>query len=184
MKILVTGTAGFIGFHLANKLLQMGHQVTGLDAINDYYDINLKFNRLKQTGIERVDVIYNKLFVSKTNPGYQFIQLQLEDRAALHQLFQKEQFDVVINLAAQAGVRYSISNPYVYIDSNINGFVNILEGCRHNNVKHLIYASTSSVYGLNESEARLYLKETLNKSLEGKSWVRYSERDFILETLL
>lgn len=153
MKILITGTAGFIGFHLTNKLIKKGCEIIGLDIINDYYDVNLKYDRLRQAGIERVEIEYNKLVVSRTNLKYKFIQLRLEDRDALHQLFNQEKFDIVVNLAAQAGVRYSITNPYVYIDSNVNGFINILEGCRHNNVKHLVYASTSSVYGLNESDS-------------------------------
>ena len=150
MKILVTGTAGFIGFHLANNLLALGHEVTGLDCINDYYDVNLKYNRLKFAGIAKEQIQYNTLVTSSRHPGYQFIQLQMEDREALHQLFAQQQFECVVNLAAQAGVRYSITNPYAYIDSNITGYVNILEGCRHHGVKHLVYASTSSVYGMNE----------------------------------
>jgi len=150
MKILITGTAGFIGFHLANKLLALGHEVTGLDCINDYYDINLKYDRLLFVGIEREKVIYNTLVTSVSNPNYQFIQLQMEDREPLHKLFEEQQFDCVVNLAAQAGVRYSITNPYAYIESNIIGYMNILEGCRHFGVKHLVYASSSSVYGMNE----------------------------------
>lgn len=152
MKILVTGTAGFIGFHLANRLLKDGHEVVGLDSINDYYDVNLKYDRLQFAGISRDDVAYNTLAQSSKHKGYRFIQLQLEDRENILELFKNEQFDAVVNLAAQAGVRYSITNPYVYVDSNVNGFMNILEGCRHNGVKHLAYASTSSVYGLNENQ--------------------------------
>lgn len=150
MKILITGTAGFVGFHLANRLLADGFDVVGLDAINDYYDVNVKYDRLTFTGINRNQIAYNKLVQSGTQKGYRFIQLQLEDRENLHQLFVNEAFDVVVNLAAQAGVRYSLTNPYAYIDSNIVGFLNILEGCRHHAVKHLVYASSSSVYGLNE----------------------------------
>ena len=150
MKILVTGTAGFIGFHLANNLLSLGHQVIGLDSINDYYDVNVKYSRLQFAGIEKEEVEYNILAQSSKHPGYRFIQLQMEEREKLHHLFADEQFDCVVNLAAQAGVRYSITNPYAYIDSNIIGYINILEGCRHNGVKHLVYASSSSVYGLNE----------------------------------
>ncbi len=152
MKILVTGTAGFIGFHLANRLLKDDHQVVGLDSINDYYDVNLKYSRLGYAGIDRNAIEYNKLVQSSKHPGYRFIKLQLEDRQNILDLFEKEQFDAVVNLAAQAGVRYSITNPYAYMDSNVNGFINILEGCRHNGVKHLAYASTSSVYGLNENQ--------------------------------
>ena len=149
MKILITGTAGFIGFHLANYLIQRGDEVVGLDSINDYYDINLKYTRLQTAGIEKEDIEYNKLVPSSRHAKYSFIQLQLEDKGNLEKLFAAQQFDKVCNLAAQAGVRYSLSNPDAYINSNIVGFLNILECCRHNNVKHLAYASSSSVYGLN-----------------------------------
>ncbi len=150
MKILITGTAGFIGFHLANRLIKDGFEVTGLDCINDYYDINLKYSRLEFAGIKKDKITYNTLVQSTTHINYQFIQLKLEDKAALEALFATQQFDIVVNLAAQAGVRYSITNPQAYIDSNIIGFGNILECSRHNNIKHLVYASSSSVYGLNE----------------------------------
>jgi UDP-glucuronate 4-epimerase len=150
MKILVTGTAGFIGFHLANKLLKEGHEVIGLDIINDYYDVNLKYARLSQTGIAKEDIEYNILINSSLYPAYRFIKLKLEDRDNLAALFDREKFDRVCNLAAQAGVRYSLSNPFAYVESNIVGFINILESCRHNNIKNLVYASSSSVYGLNE----------------------------------
>lgn len=133
-KILVTGAAGFIGFHLAQRLLAEGNQVIGIDNLNDYYDVRLKLDRLAQL---------NKL------PNFNFVKMGLEEREALHQLFASEKFDFVVNLAAQAGVRYSITNPYAYIDSNISGFINILEGCRQYAIKHLIYASSSSVYGAN-----------------------------------
>ncbi|MCE7995887.1 MAG: NAD-dependent epimerase [Roseivirga sp.] len=150
-KTLITGTAGFIGFHLAKKMLERGDEVVGLDSINDYYDLRVKYARLEQTGIDKADIQYNELVQSSKYPGYRFIQLKLEDGAALNELFEREQFDTVINLAAQAGVRYSLENPKAYVDSNIIGFVNILEACRHNGVKHLSYASSSSVYGLNET---------------------------------
>ncbi|HCC70265.1 MAG TPA: NAD-dependent epimerase [Bacteroidales bacterium] len=149
-KILVTGTAGFIGFHLAQKLLSEGHKVTGLDIINDYYDINLKYARLAETGIKKGNIKYNNLIKSTNYPDYSFIKLGIEDKESLDNLFQSSGFDYVVNLAAQAGVRYSIENPMAYVNSNIIGFANILEACRHNNIKHLIYASSSSVYGLNE----------------------------------
>lgn len=150
MKILVTGTAGFIGFHLTKKLLTEGHEIIGLDSINDYYDINLKYARLTQTGIAQEDIEYNKSVNSSLSSNYRFIKMKLEDRDNLNSLFTNEKFDRVCNLAAQAGVRYSLTNPYSYIDSNIVGFINLLEACRHNNIKNLVYASSSSVYGLNE----------------------------------
>jgi UDP-glucuronate 4-epimerase len=149
-NVLVTGTAGFIGFHLARKLVDQGYHVTGLDIINDYYDVNLKFDRLSVAGIDREMVAYNQLVTSKTSANYQFIQLKLEDRDALHEWFTNRKFDVVVHLAAQAGVRYSLTHPQAYVDSNITGFLNILEACRHHPVENLIYASSSSVYGLNK----------------------------------
>lgn len=150
-KVLITGTAGFIGFHLARKLVDQGFHVTGLDIINDYYDVELKYDRLEQSGISRDSIAYNQL-VTSTFPGdYQFIQLKLEDKEALSELFANRQFDVVVNLAAQAGVRYSLTHPQAYVDSNITGFLNILEACRHHPIENLIYASSSSVYGLNKN---------------------------------
>jgi len=148
MKILITGTAGFIGFHLAKKLIERGDDVTGLDNINDYYDIRLKFGRLRETGIPE-DLKYNKIITSEKYKNYKFIKLNLEDKENLDKLFKKEKFDKICHLAAQAGVRYSLTNPQAYIDSNILGFINILECARHNPVKHLVYASSSSVYGMN-----------------------------------
>ncbi len=152
MKILITGTAGFIGFHLAKRLIKRGDEVIGLDVINDYYDVRLKYGRLALAGIDQNNIVYNKLVKSTKYPNYQFIQLKLEDGENLNKLFESEKFDKVCNLAAQAGVRYSLTNPHAYINSNIIGFINILEACRHNNVKHLAYASSSSVYGLNEQQ--------------------------------
>lgn len=149
-KVLITGTAGFIGFHLANKLIAQGFHVTGLDVINDYYDINLKYSRLKQAGISKNKVAYNQLVASTKFDNYQFIQLKLEDREALNELFANQHFNVVVNLAAQAGVRYSLTNPEAYVDCNITGFLNVLEACRYYPVDNLIYASSSSVYGLNK----------------------------------
>ncbi len=151
MKILVTGTAGFIGYHLTEKLLKRGDTVIGLDCINDYYDPQVKYARLKNHGISIDDIHWNTMAQSSTHSGYRFIRMLLEDAVQMDQLFAEERFDAVINLAAQAGVRYSIINPMAYIQSNIVGFANILEGCRHHGVKHLAYASSSSVYGLNES---------------------------------
>ena len=133
-KILVTGAAGFIGFHLSKRLLERGDEVVGLDNLNDYYDVNLKLNRLKQMTMDR---------------NFKPVRVDLADRDAVAALFAEEKFDIVVNLAAQAGVRYSLVNPYAYIDSNICGFLHVLEGCRHGNVKHLVFASSSSVYGAN-----------------------------------
>lgn len=148
-KILITGTAGFIGYHLANLLLKLGHDVVGLDSVNDYYDVTLKYQRLKNAGILKESIYPAKLTKSTVHESYRFIQLQLENKEQLLQLFKSEKFDVVIHLAAQAGVRYSLTNPEAYIDSNITGFLNILEACRYYPVENLIYASSSSVYGLN-----------------------------------
>lgn len=150
MKILVTGAAGFIGFFTSKVLLEKGHEVVGLDNINDYYDVNLKFSRLGELGINKSDAENFNNLCKSTNDNFSFARMNLEDREALPKLFEKEKFDVVCNLAAQAGVRYSLENPETYIDSNLVGFLNILECCRHNNIKHLVYASSSSVYGLNE----------------------------------
>ena len=150
MKILVTGAAGFIGFFTSKVLLEKGHEVVGLDNINDYYDVNLKFSRLGELGINKSDAENFNNLCKSTNDNFSFVRMNLEDREALPKLFEKEKFDVVCNLAAQAGVRYSLENPETYIDSNLVGFLNILECCRHNNIKHLVYASSSSVYGLNE----------------------------------
>ena len=156
MKILVTGTAGFIGSHLTERLVARGDEVIGLDCINDYYDISVKYGRLQRTGIienleDGENIEYNKLLTSSNNNNYKFIKLNLENKESMMKLFEEQNFDAVCNLAAQAGVRYSLINPDAYIDSNIVGFINILEACRHNGVKNLSYASSSSVYGLNES---------------------------------
>jgi UDP-glucuronate 4-epimerase len=149
MRILITGTAGFIGFHLAKKLLEHNFEIIGLDNINDYYDINLKYNRLKETGIFKEDIIYNKLIKSKKYKKYNFIKLNLEDKENLNDLFKNENIDIICNLAAQAGVRYSLTNPDAYINSNIVGFLNIIECARNYNIKLFVYASSSSVYGKN-----------------------------------
>lgn len=151
MKILVTGAAGFIGFYVAKMLVNKGHTVVGLDNINDYYDVNLKYARLKELGIKREGAkIMGHHALSKTHERFSFVRMALEDRENLPILFEKQNFDVVCNLAAQAGVRYSLENPEAYIDSNVVGFLNILECCRRHHIKHLVYASSSSVYGLNE----------------------------------
>ena len=147
-KILVTGAAGFIGFHLCNLLLEKGFFVLGLDNINDYYDCSLKFDRLEILGIKKNNSKVFNLISSKKN--FSFIRTNLEDKKVLNKLFKDEKFDIVCNLAAQAGVRYSLENPETYIKSNITGFLNILECCRYNKIEHLIYASSSSVYGLNK----------------------------------
>jgi UDP-glucuronate 4-epimerase len=134
MKILVTGAAGFIGYHTAKVLLERGDEVVGLDNLNDYYDVRLKLARLDQL---------------KAYPGFRFVKLDLADREGMQALFATEKFQRVVHLGAQAGVRYSIQNPLAYVDSNVVGMANVLEGCRHNGVEHLVYASTSSVYGAN-----------------------------------
>jgi UDP-glucuronate 4-epimerase len=135
-KVLVTGAAGFIGFHLTKRLLRDGFLVTGLDNLNDYYDIGLKESRLK---------------ILKGEASFSFHKIDLQNKPAIDELFNQEKFDFVVNLAAQAGVRYSITNPYAYLESNLTGFLNILEACRNNPVKHLVYASSSSVYGANRN---------------------------------
>ena len=136
MNILVTGAAGFIGFHVARKLLARGDRVVGLDNLNDYYDVNLKLARLA---------------LIENHPGFSFARMDLQDRPTMEALFRQHHFDAVINLAAQAGVRYSLENPHAYVDSNIVGFTNILECCRHHHIGHLVYASSSSVYGMNSA---------------------------------
>lgn len=154
MKILITGAAGFIGAFVVEKLVSEGHSLVGLDNINEYYDKDLKLNRLNQCGIILKNYSdefpwYRFIKSRKWPDQYRFIRMNLEDTKAMQMLFANENFDVVVNLAAQAGVRYSITNPHAYIESNIDGFINVLEGCRDNKVKHLVYASSSSVYGLN-----------------------------------
>jgi UDP-glucuronate 4-epimerase len=161
MKILVTGAAGFIGYHLCKSLIEDGHNVFGLDNINDYYDINLKYARLHELGIKKRHAeVFGALSISTIHKSQMlFTRLNLEDREALPELFKTYNFDLVCNLAAQAGVRYSIENPEAYIDSNINGFLNILECCRNNKIKRFVYASSSSVYG-NSND--IPFKETAN----------------------
>jgi len=152
MKILITGTAGFIGFHLGKKLLERGDEVIGLDNINDYYDVNLKYARLSELGIQRNEIKENNITISSRYKNHKFIKVNLEDSESINKLFKIEKFDAVCNLAAQAGVRYSLENPYAYVNSNVLGFLNILEACRNYGVKNLSYASSSSVYGLNKSQ--------------------------------
>lgn len=149
MKILVTGAAGFIGFYVCKGLLNRGDIVVGLDNINTYYDVSLKYGRLSALGIQQEYVDWYKFVQSNVYEQFRFIRMNLEDKQAMRMLFANEHFGKVVNLAAQAGVRYSIENPYAYVESNIDGFLNVLEGCRHYQVKHLVYASSSSVYGLN-----------------------------------
>ena len=151
MKVLVTGAAGFIGFHTCLKLVSQGHEVYGIDNINDYYDPKLKFDRLNELGFSaaKTKLFKNEVQSAKFN-SLRFSRVDLIDNESIDNLFKKEQFEVVCHLAAQAGVRYSIENPKAYIDSNISGFLNILEACRYHKIKHLVYASSSSVYGENK----------------------------------
>ena len=152
-KILLTGIAGFIGSRVGQMLAQRGDTVVGVDNINDYYDVRLKYARLRELlGIDYdgTDMPYNKEYTSSIYPNLSFIRMSIDDKTAIDALFEKERFDVVLNLAAQAGVRYSITHPYTYLQSNLVGFLNIIEACRNYNVSKLVYASSSSVYGLNE----------------------------------
>lgn len=151
MKILITGTAGFIGYHLSKKLLERGDTVIGVDQINDYYDVELKYSRLRDLGIDKSEIKEGKKITSSVYENHIFYKGNLEDKDFIDAVFKSEKPDAVCNLAAQAGVRYSLINPQAYIDSNIVGFINILEACRHNGVENLSYASSSSVYGLNKS---------------------------------
>lgn len=148
-KILITGTAGFIGFHLASRLIEDGYMVVGIDIINDYYDINLKYNRLEHHGIKTRDIKEKDFIQSSKYSNYRFLKADIADHDFIVDFMVKEKFDYVVNLAAQAGVRYSIDNPRAYTHSNIDGFLSLLEGARYSKVKHIVYASTSSVYGLN-----------------------------------
>lgn len=134
MNILITGASGFIGYHLAHRLAKLGQYVVGIDNLNDYYDVHLKKNRLK---------------LLQPEPAFRFVEMDLADQSRTKELFAEEDFDRVVHLGAQAGVRYSIDNPMAYVDSNLVGHMNVLEGCRHTDVEHLVYASSSSVYGLN-----------------------------------
>jgi UDP-glucuronate 4-epimerase len=150
MKILITGAAGFIGSYLSYALAGLGHEVVGIDNMNHYYDIQLKLSRLDYFKIDRSKAEYGKPIISQLYPNCSFIMMDITDKQSIDKLFEDNGFDVVCNLAAQAGVRYSIENPYSYVESNIIGFMNILEACRHNPVKHLVFASSSSIYGMNK----------------------------------
>ncbi len=150
MKVLITGTAGFIGFHLTNLLSENGHSVYGIDDINDYYDPKLKLDRLNFAGINSQEALSGNKVISTKFPEYQFRKISLEDKDGVFNAFSEFKPDVVVNLAAQAGVRYSLTHPEAYISANITGFLNILEACRKYPVKQLLYASSSSVYGLNK----------------------------------
>jgi UDP-glucuronate 4-epimerase len=149
MKILVTGAAGFIGYHIARALLERGHEVVDIDNINSYYDVKLKYARLHETGILEKEIKPYQYIQSSLFRFCRFMKLDLTDKEHLNSLFERENFTHVVHLAAQAGVRYSLENPYAYIDSNIVGFVNLLEACRRYKVEHLVFASSSSVYGAN-----------------------------------
>lgn len=150
-NILVTGSAGFIGFHLVRELLLRGYDVIGLDNINDYYDVELKIGRLKELGITIKTIINNQYIKSEIFDNYKFIKIDLNDKDNIEKLFADNNIKIVINLAAQTGVRFSLVNPHAYTESNITGFLNILENCRNYEIEHLVFASSSSVYGLNET---------------------------------
>lgn len=150
MKILITGAAGFIGYHLSKVLLERGDEVVGIDNINDYYDVKLKYARLKNLGITNVEE--GEKSISSVYENASFVKMDISDTKAINTLFETEKFDAVCNLAAQAGIRYSLENPHTYIQSNVLGFMNILEACRHYGVNNLAFASSSSVYGLNQSQ--------------------------------
>jgi UDP-glucuronate 4-epimerase len=151
MRVLVTGAAGFIGFHLAGRLAERGDEVVGLDNLNDYYDPGLKHGRLRAAGIDTSGIAPGRLITSAVRPNYRFIQMDLEDWDGLERLYAAEGFGAVAHLAAQAGVRYSLVNPHAYVGSNLTGFVNVLEAARAHKAGHFVYASSASVYGLNES---------------------------------
>ena len=151
MKVLITGVAGFIGYHLAERLVDRGYTVVGLDNLNHYYDVRLKLDRLANLGIPAVEIALGQAAVRSKRSDFVFVKADLADAALVQRLFEQERFDAVFNLAAQAGVRYSLKNPQAYVSSNLVGFANLLEACRHHRVGHLIYASSSSVYGLQDT---------------------------------
>lgn len=147
MKVLVTGAIGFIGYHLTERLLKEGYAVVGIDNINSYYDVRLKYAKLPILGIEEDSIWPNVPYQSVLHQHFKFIKLDITDRYNLEKLFETEKFDIVVNLAAQAGVQYSIANPHTYVENNITGFINLIDSCRHYKIEHFIYASSSSVYG-------------------------------------
>ena len=151
MKILVTGTAGFIGYHVTKKLVEIGHDVIGLDIINDYYDVKIKYGRLDILGFNKDEIAENKLMESNKYKKLKFIKADISDKDILFSIVKNENIERICHLAAQAGVRYSLTNPEVYLQSNLVGFLNILEVARYNSLEHLVYASSSSVYGLNQN---------------------------------
>ena len=146
-KILITGVLGFIGYHLTRNLIESGYEVIGIDNINSYYNVKMKYDKLPLMGIEEVNLWPNMLFQSKAFQNFRYGKIDITDRFQIEELFRKEKFDIVVNLAAQAGVQYSIQNPHSYIENNITGFINLIDACKSNEVKHFIYASSSSVYG-------------------------------------
>ena len=160
VKILITGTAGFIGFHLAKSFIEKGIEVIGVDNVNDYYDVNLKFARLNETGIDASKIEERAMMQSTKYPNYRFVKMDISNKDDVLSLFADERPDYVCNMAAQAGVRFSLTNPDIYIQSNVSGFLNILEACRFYPVKHLLYASSSSVYGLNQEQPFTTVQKT------------------------
>ena len=146
-KVLVTGAIGFIGYHLTERLLKEGYSVVGIDNINSYYDVRLKYAKLPILGIEEDSIWPNISYNSSKYKNFKFVKLDIKDRYNLEKLFETEKFDIVCNLAAQAGVQYSLQNPHTYIENNIAGFINVIDAAKANNVKHFVYASSSSVYG-------------------------------------
>ena len=185
MKVLVTGAAGFIGSKVMQMLAARGDEVVGLDNINNYYDVRLKYGRLRENGFDcpSCDMAWGQMQTSSRFSNCRFVRMGLEDKASIDSLFEKEKFDKVLNLAAQAGVRYSITNPYAYMQSNMVGFLNILEACRHFAVNHLVYASSSSVYGMNskvpyneddkvDSPVSLYAASTKSNELMAHAYAK------------
>ena len=160
MKILITGTAGFIGYHLAKSFIERDVEVVGLDNVNDYYDVQLKYARLNETGIDAANLCEGKMEQSKKYPNYRFVKMDISKKEDILSLFANERPDYVCNLAAHAGVRFSLNHPDVYIQSNVTGFLNILEACRFYPVKQLLYASSSSVYGLNREQPFATVQKT------------------------